>query len=407
MTTTAPVPTRGDDALRRLDDLHDFLDQHRDEVVALLTDVSTHRAATYEVESALQTLRGAAAEVERWRPPRIGRVAVFMPSNVLLYSYVLYGLVPALYADEVVLRPSSQVAATLLRLHALLAPHHGLPVRLAETNQREFVEQVVPAAAAVVFCGAYPNAERVRAELRDDQLFAFLGSGINPVVVHPGADLDDVVADLLAVRLLNSGQDCLGPDAIWVHEDLLPDLTLRLGLALATLRFGPNTEAEADYGPVHYAGVLRHCAEFFDAHRDQIVVGGRIDFAHRQVEPTLLVWDDPGAMRTPEFFAPVFNVCSYPDEHVLLARLNSSYYCERAMGASVYGTAPRVVEALSRRHCVSLGTSLLSLDDGNAPLGGRGAMASYVALGRRVSCEPVLLSKALAEHAPRPGGVSA
>ncbi|WP_311137772.1 hypothetical protein [Streptomyces sp. I6] len=79
--------------------------RHRNELLSVLTRVATAQAATDEVLRSLRALSGAPWELLRNAPRRLGRLATFLPSNNLLYSYVLFGVIPSLYADEVRLRP--------------------------------------------------------------------------------------------------------------------------------------------------------------------------------------------------------------------------------------------------------------------------------------------------------------
>ena len=57
----------------------------------------------------------------RNNPPAIDRLSVFLPSNNVLYSYVLFGVIPSLYADRVDIRPSSRTRQTAVAVHQLLA----------------------------------------------------------------------------------------------------------------------------------------------------------------------------------------------------------------------------------------------------------------------------------------------
>lgn len=401
MTTLEEPVTTQLSAEHQLRRLYTSLVGEREAILDILTAISTRRAAEYEYESALRTLQGAEDELDRYRPPRVDTVAVFLPANVIFYSYVLYALVPTLYADRVLLRPATQVSETVERLHRFLAERHALPIELLQVTQRQFVEETLPGADVVVFTGAYPNAEKVRATLRPDQIYFFLGSGINPVVVTREADLARAVDGIVDIRLLNSGQDCLGPDAIWVDRAVSAAFLARLQSRLDRARHGSSTDPAADYGDIVYSGILRQTADFFCRHADRIVSGGRIDFAGHRIEPTVLVWDSHHKMEVMEFFCPVFNVCLYDREQTVAEVLNSAYYVERAMGATVYGESSPLVTSLARRHSLTVNDTLLALDNGNAPLGGRGPMANYIAYGRRVYSEPVLLSKGLADYWPQ------
>ncbi|MFI1430106.1 aldehyde dehydrogenase family protein [Streptomyces lydicus] len=381
--------------------VRDFLVNDAGTVHELLCEISTHRAARYEIESTVATLDGALDEVAAHRPGRVPRLAAFMPSNVILYSYALYLLVPALYTDRLVFRPSSRVKDQMCRLHTLLAEQHGLPIELTTASQRDFLHDHVLPADVVVFTGAYANAEQIRARLSPGQLFLFLGSGVNPFVVAPGADVERAARDAIAIRVLNTGQDCLGPDLFSVHEPLLEPFVDALVSELKGLRYGPYTDPDADFGPIFYDSALEDGAQFLARHRGDIVHGGHVDFRGRRLDPTVVVGEEvTPRTHVPEFFAPIFNVASYRDEDALATTLTTGMFTERALGSSVYGHAPRLVEALRRRTTVTLDTTLLSIDDGNAPFGGYGRMANYISDGHEVRAEPVLISKAVAAHRP-------
>ncbi|MFD7507996.1 aldehyde dehydrogenase family protein [Streptomyces sp. NPDC059853] len=400
---TIPFPER----LEALRAVRRWVHDHRDAVLEILTEVSPHRTAVSELEAFLATLDGAEEEIRHFRPGRVPRAAVFMPSNIPLYAYALYLLVASLYTDTVSFRPSSQIGSQARRLHALLAPVHGLPIELSDLSQRTFVSGPVREADLIVFTGSYANAETVREELTADQLFLFFGQGLNPFVVAPDADLDHAVRDLVTIRLYNSGQDCYGPDVVFVPEQRSRAFTDLLSARLSALRYGPNTDPGSDYGPMYYDAALAQCSEYLLRHADRIRQGGRIDLRTRRVEPTVLTWDFEDRMPLEEMFAPVFNVVTYPDEARLCERLSSPYFGERALGAMVYGTAPQAVEVLSRRHRVCVDQTLLDAENGNRPFGGLGMMANYLSVGGRRRSEPLLMSKTAAEYLPSAGPVAA
>lgn len=367
-------------------------------VIEILTEVALRRSVDMEIEDAIHTLAGAVEEVRANRPQRVPQLAVFMPSNLLLYSYVLHALVPSLFTERVMLRPSSQVAEQTRRLHRLLAPVHGLPVTLVESAQREFVEGPVRESDVISFTGSYVNAERVRGTLRRDQLFLFFGQGINPFVVGPDADLDSAADDLIRIRLLNSGQDCFGPDVCLVHRPRLEPFVEVLTKRLADLRFGRCDDPTADYGPLWYSGALQTALEYLFRQRRFIVRGGRVDVRERHVQPTVLVRDVDDGLAIEEFFSPLFNVVAYPDGRRLEQVLTSPFFEERAMGAMVYGVDDALVQRLARRHTVAVEATLIEIDDGNQPFGGRGIMANYASTGGERVAEPLLISKAVAEY---------
>jgi hypothetical protein len=75
------------------------------------------------------------------------------------------------------------------------------------------------------------------------------------------------------------------------------------------------------------------------------------------------------------------------------------------MAATVYGAMPDTVEKLRKRHTVSVNETLMEIENGNRPFGGKGIRANYVSLGKKRHAEPLLLSKAIADHLSPPATV--
>lgn len=376
----------------------DYLEDNREAVLEILTEVALHSSVEEEVEASIATLRGARDEVEEHRPKVVDQIAVFMPSNVLLFGYVLNLLVPSLYSREVSFRPSGQVADQTVRLHELLAPVHGLPIEHSPLSQRRFLNGPVARADVVVFTGTYRNAEDVRASLEPHQLFLFFGQGVNPFILADNADLELAARDAVRIRLLNSGQDCFGPDVFLVPDDKVDHFVTRLVTFVSELRFGPNHDPSADYGPMVYESAIEAAASYLQGSADRIAHGGRIDFAERRVEPTIVVRGSDEKLEIEEVFSPIFNVAGYRDEDHLRQILTSAYFADRSMGAMIYGDHPRLATMLATRHLVTNNQTLLEIDSGNEPFGGSGIMANYAAVGKKCVAEPILISKAVADH---------
>lgn len=377
-----------------------YVADNEDAVLRILTEISPHHTAGAEIRSFLATLDGAEEEIRRVRPGCVPRAAVFMPSNIPLYSYALYMLVASLYCDRITFRPSSEIKSQMQRLHALLAPVHGLPIELFELSQRKFVTGPAREADLIVFTGSYSNAETVREGLAEDQLFLFFGHGINPFVIAPDADLTRAAHDVTRIRLYNSGQDCFGPDVVFAPKGRSEEFVDLLSARLASLRFGQNSDPAADYGPICYDSALVDCSDYLVRHVRHIRHGGRIDLPSRRVEPTVLLWGFDDKIPLEEMFAPVFNVVAYPSARLLRERLSSPYFSERALGAMVYGSDPETVKVLAKRHRTCVDHTLLDAEDGNRPFGGFGMRANYLSYGGDRHAEPLLMSQAVAQNLP-------
>jgi acyl-CoA reductase-like NAD-dependent aldehyde dehydrogenase len=375
--------------------------QRRPEIEAILLEISDRRAVSYEIEAALATLEGAPAEVARHAPAPVEAISVFLPSNVLLYSWVLYAAVPLLYAEHVHMRAASAVRPQMDKLHSLLTMDMDLPLTLHDLSQREFVDLFVLQSDVVVFTGSYQNAESVRHQLDATQLMVYMGSGPNPFVIGVDADLKWAAEQLVAIRCMNSGQDCLAPDVVFVHSAVQDAFLEELELAIGLLVRGDPAELDVHrYGRIHYQDALSSTSAFMVKHRSRIVKGGSIDFLNGVIDPTIIVWEESQLRKvaTAEFFAPVFNIAVYPDEMSVLGALTGGRFAETAMGVSLFGCSAEAGNLLRHLYTVVVENSMLAADDGNTPLGGRGPMANYVAHEGRLYPRPILISQAIADQ---------
>lgn len=379
-----------------IDNLLGFLTNHRDDILEILTDVTSYSAAAAELRAALKALRGAILEIEQRRPKSAERMAVFMPSNIVLYSYVLYLIIPSLYVRQIDFRPSSYVAETTAKLHALLSPVHGLPLRFQRISQREFVEGPVQSSNIVVFTGTYANAERIKLQLRKDQLYIFFGQGVNPFIIGERAQIETAVHDLVGARMFNTGQDCMGPSAVFVHQSIAEEFLRALRDRLKGLAFGSRKDPEADYCSIFYPSTLDLLSQYLISNAKFISIGGVVDYSASKIEPTVLYSSLKCKPDIIEFFGPVFNVISYDGDVSLKDELSGGFYKDRALGASVYGNES-LAEFLRPNHMVSVNATLFDIEDGNSPFGGFGPMANYVQYRGRLKAAPILISQMVAD----------
>ncbi|WP_197320822.1 aldehyde dehydrogenase family protein [Saccharomonospora sp. NB11] len=406
MTATIPSPGRRDTWERHggegltLAAMRVILDRW-DDLLATLTEVATHSAAVDELRRSVATLAGGPWEIERRKPKRVSELAVFLPSNNILYSYVLFGLIPAGYADHVVIRPSARVRDVSIKLHDILRselePFGHFPIEIAPTSQRAFVRRCQEA-DVVVFTGQPTNAVSVSEQL-PRQLMLCFGSGPNPVVIGPELSGLSVVDDIIRCRFYNSGQDCLAPDIVFVHESVADEVTRHLHKAVAELRLGPTHDPETDVAPLVYPDAVEGIHEFVREHGHAITAGGEVDPETGFVRPTVVELDWDPSFHPPEFFGPVLCLMRYRDAADITAWLNSPAERERGMYVSVYGE-PGITGDVVGTSVVLREQATLDAENGNEPLGGFGFEGGHVRHGGTVTARPLLLSAELAAYEP-------
>ena len=386
-----------------MDDATAVLRRNRAELLAALEPMTTASAAAAEFDSALAALRGARAEIDTHRPRTIAELGVFLPSNNILYSYVLFGLIPSVYASHIVMRPSRRVAEESRAVHRIITSDPAFKARpaieLTDLTQRQFLARCARS-EAVVFNGRPENARDVGRRLPDHTLLLSFGSGPNPIVVGPEADLPAAAADIVRTRMHNSGQDSLCPDVVFAHRTTPDDLLTALREAVRAVPTGPLTDPATTVGPLCYPDAVHQAATFLDAHRKHVLEGGHADRTTSRISPTLLSlpWDDTFA--PPEFFAPGICVMRYDTAADVARWLRSPSERRRGMYVSLYGEP-----ALHGTRSVGMsriGTSLvldartaLDAENGNEPLGGYGPDASHVRARGTLTARPLLLSAEL------------
>ena len=373
--------------------LADALAARRDELLEIIVEIATYDSAADELASAVAALRGADREVAE-HAPSVGTAAVFLPSNNLLYSYVLYGLIPSLYCDRVLMRPPARFADIGCRLHEALRDVRGdlVPARveLRPTFQREFLG-LCAGADAVVFTGQHRNGLQVASELGPETPVLLFGSGPNPVVIGPEAGVTEVLAAAVSARLYNVGQDCLCADLYLVHADRARELVEGLCDSIADLGSGDRREPGVALAPLTYPDAGHHAQRFVDRHADLVVRPGRLD-GPEAPRPVVLSAPWRLDLHPPEFFCPVFLVMVYERADQVRAWLATREERTRGMYVSVFGEPELAGAPIVGTSVVCAGQTTFAFEDGNTPFGGYGVEASGVSLHGEVAGRPLLLS---------------
>jgi acyl-CoA reductase-like NAD-dependent aldehyde dehydrogenase len=372
----------------------DHLEEHREAILTVLTRHESHEAATEEIDGSIDTLRNLHRERAHLRRGAVESVAVFLPINLPLYSLVLFALVPSLMADRVDVRTPAATPEWLTDIAEAAQLRRFFPrVNLHVLTRRQFIENYASQAQAVIFTGRHESAEDVRAQC-PKSLFIYTGSGVNPIVIGPHAELtDDVFDRLITTRVFNGGQDCAAPDAFLVHASMADEFVGSLVDRVTELPAGTYDDPSVRIGPILNPSPLKDLASWLTTVEQDVVVGGTVDRANAFVEPTVVVRPMSEHEELTEFFAPIFYVLVYDNDDELRDFFSRREYVENAMYVSLFGAEP--VEGLFETSTVLFNQTVLDVEQGNSAFGGNGSKANYVALGEEVIVGPVLMSRAL------------
>ena len=237
-----------------------------------------------------------------------------------------------------ILKPSERDPSVPVRLAELMR-EAGAPEGILQVvhGDKEMVDAILdhPAISAVSFVGSSDVAHYIyRRGVEAGKRVQAMGGAKNHGVVMPDADLDQVVAELSGAAFGSAGERCMAlPVVVPVGDDTADRLREKLLPAIAALRIGVSTDADAHYGPVVNAAHKTRVENWIQTGVDEgaeLVVDGR-GFTlqgHEQgffIGPSLFDRVTP-AMQSyrEEIFGPVLQIVRAPDFETAL-RLPSEH----------------------------------------------------------------------------------
>ena len=287
----------------------------------------------------------------------------------------------ALAAGNTVVVKPMELAPFSSMIFGLLAREAGIPAGVVSV-----VPGAVEAGAALVahpgvdkisFTGGIDAARAVMAGAAHNLTPAVLElGGKSGNLVFPDADLDAAGAFAGAACMRNSGQGCVMPTRLLVHEDIHDEIVTRALRAIAAMPMGDPFDPATMIGPIvseaHTERILAMIQRARDDHAGTLLTGGRRADGELAdgcfVEPT--VFDDvrpDTAIAREEVFGPVLCVSTFRDEAQAVALANDT----------PYGLAGYVhTRDLARAHRVAA-----ALDAGYVSLNGFAALPASAPFG--------------------------
>lgn len=341
-----------------------------------------------EAEVALKGLR-------RWMRPQRRRVPLtqmpatariqYEPLGVALvigpWNYPvnlsLGPMVAAFAAGNCVVLKPSEVASATSRLLAESLPDYldEDAFAVVEGDGRTTQELLALGFDHAFFTGGTEIGRKIMAGAADTLTPVILElGGKSPAIVAADADLDVVARRIAWVKLMNSGQTCIAPDYVLVHESVKERLVDKIRDAMASFT--------AQEGPKRIVNQRQfdRLAGYLEVSRGAVVAGGGVDAKALTIEPTILV--DPDAdepAMTEEIFGPILPVRSFSDVEEVIDFVNGR---PKPLGLYVFSkdkvTAARLVEEIPAGGAVVNHCAIHYLIP-SLPFGGVGAsgMGSY------------------------------
>lgn len=363
----------------------------------LVRAYATRRAAQTELRLAEQALREAPSRlpsVLRARDPH-ALLAVFLPGNMAIYATVLYALIPGELVGRVTIRTSASTALAVAALLEALGPELSNHITLSCESRSSFADRVRDA-TAIVYCGSHELAVRTAQTVDSGALFIFVGSGANPFVVMPDADICAAARSAALERSFNGGRDCLCPDVLFVHAAVLPPFVAALREELSRLPRGRLEEDRAELVPLVNEAAFNRTERYLRTHAIRVAFGGHTERATLYVSPTIIVHPVNECCDPPEFSSPVWNIVPIDSEQSLHRCLESDQLSCRVHAVTFWSSKDLAFRDFYSQAIFN--GSVQESDDGNQPFGGWGGRSSFVIENGVAQHRPVLVVGELARR---------
>ena len=206
-------------------------------------------------------------------------------------------LKPSPYVPTVSKVIEDMIADTFeLKYIAVVQGHRDVNTALLQQRWDMIFFTGSPALAKTVMAAAAEHLTPVVLEL----------GGKSPCIIDKSADIAVAARRIAWGKTLNSGQTCIAPDYILIHEDVKEAFVKAFSEEVRKLH-GEDTKADRHYVRMVNDKAFERVTGYFKD--GDIIYGGGCDASERFIEPTLIenvALDSP--LMTEEIFGPVFPV---------------------------------------------------------------------------------------------------
>ncbi len=230
---------------------------------------------------------------------------------------ILLLLDPAIAAlaagNPVILKPAN-VTPTVAALFQKLIPKYFEPEAVSiVTGGREEITALLELPFDFIFFTGSSTVGKVIMRAAAENLTPVILElgGQNPTVVDETANLDIAVDRIAWGHMAISGQWCIAPGYVYVHESVATEFIEKLKASIKKM-YGEDPSQSPDFARMISEHDTERVASYIIP--EKVVLGGRYDVKNRYVEPTILFpssWEDPAMQQ--EIFGPVFPVLVYKD----------------------------------------------------------------------------------------------
>ncbi|MFG1922544.1 NAD-dependent succinate-semialdehyde dehydrogenase [Cryptosporangium sp. NPDC048952] len=211
--------------------------------------------------------------------------------------------------------------------------------------------------------------------------------GNAPLIVLPGADLDEAVEGALLAKMRNGGSACTAANRFYVHDSVHDEFVSRMTDALAKVKVGSGLDRANGLGALVSVAERDKVASLVAGAVDEgatLQLGGNASADGAFYDATLLTGVTHGStITTTEIFGPVTAIVRFDDVDEAVRMANDT---EFGLMAYVFGEERAAVAVARRLEAGMVAVNRGVVSDPAAPFGG----VKQSGLGREGSSEGIL-----------------
>lgn len=308
-----------------------------------------------------------------------GTVLIIGPFNYP-FQLLIEPMIGAIAAgNTVVLKPSSDTSHTEAVIVKLIKEVFNDKFVDIVTGGREVTSELINSPFDYIFFTGSVNVGKIVMEAAAKNLVPVtleLG-GKSPTIVDKTAKVDLAAKRVAWGKYLNSGQTCIAPDYVYVHETVAEDFKASLKKYIHKF-YGENVIESPDYGRIVSERHYTRLKDLID--ENKIYSGGHFSDETFYIEPTVIenvTWQDP--VMSDEIFGPILPILTFNDMDHVISEINAR---PKPLALYLFTESKKVEkEVLSRTSSggVAINETITHIVSPHLPFGGVGSsgMGAY------------------------------
>ena len=308
----------------------------------------------------------------------LGCTLIVSPWNYPV-QLLLNPLVGAIAAGcTAILKPSPYVPNVSKALEDMIADTFDEGFVTVVQGNREVNAELFKQRYDLLFLTGSPSLAKVAAAAQAQYLTPMvleLG-GKSPCIVDKDANLTIAARRIAWGKCLNSGQTCIAPDYLFLHEDIKDAFVEAFKKELVGL-YPDGTEHSDKYVHIVRDKAFDRLVGYFKD--GEIIAGGHFDRENRWIEPTLLDRVSPDApVMQEEIFGPIFPILTFRDRSEVVDFVNGR---EKPLAFYYFGKGCDGWDIIGRTTSggACINDTIMHIANSKVPFGGVGnsGMGSY------------------------------